>query len=41
MSSIPQQYIGKSVRVLIPLKIEEVTNEYMFTFKVEDFIKKQ
>jgi hypothetical protein len=30
-------YLGKVVKVLLPIKIEETTNEYLFTFKIEDF----
>jgi len=37
---IKTSYVGKTVKVLLPLKIEETTNEYLFTFKIEDFITK-
>ena len=32
-----EQYVGKSVQVLLPLKIKEIVNEYIFSFKVNDF----
>lgn len=35
-----QAYIGKTVRLLIPVVIENVTNEYIFEFKVEDITAK-
>ena len=34
---VTQEYIGKSVKILLPLKIEGVINEYIFTFKFEGF----
>jgi hypothetical protein len=37
---IKTAYIGKTVKILLPLKIEDTTNEYLFTFKIEDFVKK-
>lgn len=40
LNTLTQQYVGKEVRVLLPLKIEETINEYIFTFRVEDFISK-
>lgn len=33
---IKEIYLGKEVRVLLPLKIEDVVNEYTFTFKIVD-----
>ena len=38
LNSLSQKYIGKEVKILLPLKIKETINEYIFTFKVEDFI---
>jgi len=32
------EYVGKSVQILLPLQIEDVVNEYIFTFKVQDVI---
>ena len=29
-------YIGKSIQVLLPLQIEDVVNEYIFSFKIND-----
>ena len=40
LNALTQKYIGKEVKVLLPLKIQETINEYIFTFKVEDFISK-
>lgn len=40
LNTLTQQYIGKEVRVLLPLEIQGIVNEYIFTFKVEDFIAK-
>jgi hypothetical protein len=40
LNTLTQKYIGKEVKVLLPLKIQETINEYIFTFKVEDFISK-
>lgn len=40
LKAMTQKYIGNEVRILLPLKIEETINEYIFTFKVEDFIAK-
>jgi hypothetical protein len=36
-----KQYVGKSVQVLLPLKIEDVVNEYIFSFKINDVQIKQ
>jgi hypothetical protein len=35
-----KEKIGKVVRVLLPLQIEETINEYIFSFKIEDYIHK-
>ena len=40
LNTLTQKYIGKEVKILLPLKIQETINEYIFTFKVEDFISK-
>ncbi len=32
-----QSYVGKTIQVLLPLKIEDVVNEYIFTFKINGF----
>lgn len=40
LTKLTQEYIGKEVKVLLPLEIQETINEYIFTFKVEDFISK-
>lgn len=41
LSVIKTNYVGKIVKVLLPIKIEDTTNEYLFTFKIEDFITKK
>lgn len=38
LNTLAKQYIGKEVKVLLPLEIQGTINEYIFTFKVEDFI---
>ena len=40
LNAIKLTYIGKTVKVLLPIKIEETVNEYLFTFLIEDFISK-
>lgn len=36
---IKSQVVGKELKVLLPIKVEESVNEYIFTFKIEDLIK--
>lgn len=36
--SLTQKNIGKTVKILLPLEIQDTVNEYIFSFKVEDFI---
>lgn len=36
----PNTFIGKTVKVLFPMSIENITNEYVFEFKIEDIVKK-
>ncbi len=31
-------YIGKTVRILFPIIIEDVKNEYVFEFKIDDIV---
>jgi len=31
-----EEYIGKKVQILLPLKIEDVVNEYIFVFNIND-----
>ncbi|MCX6222353.1 MAG: hypothetical protein NTZ69_15385 [Bacteroidia bacterium] len=38
LSTVKSLYVGKVVKVLLPIKIEDTTNEYLFTFKIEDFV---
>lgn len=40
LNTLKSSYVGKVVKILVPIKIEETTNEYLFTFKIEDFITK-
>ena len=30
-----KKFIGKTVQVLLPLKIEDIVNEYIFSFTIE------
>jgi hypothetical protein len=41
LNTLTAMYIGKTVKILLPLQIEETVNEYTFSFKVEDFISKK
>lgn len=36
-----QLFIGKTVRILFPIIIQDVKNEYVFEFRVEDIIQKK
>ena len=36
LMSASQLYVGKSIRVLIPIVIEDVQNDYLFTFNISD-----
>jgi len=40
LNALTQKYVGKTVKILLPLQIQETVNEYIFSFKVEDFISK-
>lgn len=40
LEQLKEIYIGKTVQLILPLKIEDVTNEYIFTFVIEDIIGK-
>lgn len=40
LNTLSQSYIGKTVQVLLPLQFEDTVNEYIFSFKVEDFVAK-
>ncbi len=33
-----QRYVGKDVQVLLPIEINGVVNEYIFTFNIEEFV---
>ena len=37
LNTLVNYYVGKEVKVLLPLKIQETINEYVFTFSAEDF----
>lgn len=37
LKSKTEQYIGKTIQVLLPLQIEDVVNEYIFIFEVQSF----
>jgi hypothetical protein len=34
-----KEKLGETVKILLPLQIEETVNEYMFSFKIENFIQ--
>jgi len=38
LDTLTKKFIGKTVQILLPLQIEETINEYIFSFKVEDFV---
>lgn len=40
LNFLTQQYVGKTVKILLPLQIQETINEYIFSFKVDNFIAK-
>jgi hypothetical protein len=40
LDDLKSLYVGKVVKISLPIKIEETTNEYLFTFKIEDFVTK-
>jgi len=35
---IAKKYIGKTVKILLPIQIQDVINEYTFSFKIENFV---
>lgn len=37
LEAVAKENAGKEVRILLPLEIQNTVNEYIFTFKVEDF----
>jgi hypothetical protein len=37
---LTKQYIGKTVKILLPLQVQETVNDYIFTFNITDFIIK-
>ena len=41
LKSLTQKYIGQTVKVLLPIEIQGTVNEYIFSFKVDDFIQKK
>jgi hypothetical protein len=41
LNSLTQNYINKTVGILLPLKIEDTVNEYIFRFKVDGFKSNQ
>lgn len=38
LNTLTKQYIGKEVKIVLPIEIQGVINEYIFTFKAKDFI---
>ncbi|MCF8363445.1 MAG: hypothetical protein K9G70_12575 [Prolixibacteraceae bacterium] len=39
LNTLTQNYIDKTVQVVLPIEIEDTVNEYIFKFKVDDFKK--
>ena len=37
LGHLTEKYIGKEVKVLLPLEIQGIINEYIFEFEIEDF----
>jgi len=37
MEKAKSSYVGKTVKVLLPIRIENTNNEYLFSFKIENF----
>lgn len=37
LNTVSSQYVGKEIRVLLPIEIKGVTNDYIFNFKVDGF----
>lgn len=37
---IKKAYVGKTVKILLPISIENSIQEYLFTFRIEDFHRK-
>ena len=31
-----KNFVGKTFQILLPIQIEDVTNDYIFTFKIND-----
>jgi hypothetical protein len=40
LEEMNQKYIGKTVKILLPLQIQDTVNEYLFSFIIQDFIAK-
>jgi hypothetical protein len=38
---LTKQYLGKTVKILLPLQVQETVNDYIFTFNITDFIIKK
>jgi hypothetical protein len=34
-----ERNVGKDIKLLLPIKIEDTTNEYLFTFKIKEFVR--
>lgn len=34
---LEKKYVGKTVKILLPIKKDDIINEYIFTFKIENF----
>jgi len=40
LNNVVKKYLGKTVKILLPLQIQETVNEYIFSFKIEGFNRK-
>jgi hypothetical protein len=38
INAFKELYVGKIVKILLPIRIEDVNNEYLFSFKIEDMV---
>jgi hypothetical protein len=41
LKSLKEKYVGKTVSILLPISIKEQEHEYIFSFKIDDFLYKE
>lgn len=39
LEEMNSKYIGKTVKILLPIQIQDTVNEYLFSFKIDKFIE--